>query len=149
MKHCLLLFLIIGFGFFSFGQSQNVAKNGRAVQGYDLVSYFKQSQPQLGRKEHQVTHQNNHYYFSSNENKTKFLANPQKYLPAFGGWCAFAMAKGKKVDVNPLAYTIENEKLYLFYKTIFTDTRSKWIQNTDHLRPKAEKHWAKLKEIQK
>ena len=56
-------------------------------------------------------------------------------MPKYGGWCAYAIGNsGKKVDVDPFSYTIENGELYLFYKSYFTDTREKWIQNHKELK---------------
>ncbi|MGB2184916.1 MAG: YHS domain protein, partial [Flavobacteriaceae bacterium] len=48
------------------------------------------------------------------------------------------------VDVDPFSYTIENGELYLFYKSYFTDTREKWIQNHKELKTKAEKNWHRI-----
>ena len=68
-----------------------------------------------------------------------FDKNPEEYLPQFGGWCAYAMGqKNKKVEINPQAYSIENGKLYLFYRSYFNDTLEKWNENNDNLRIAAE-----------
>lgn len=78
--------------------------------------------------------------------KKKFLENPEKYVPAYGGYCAYAMAKtGELVEVNPKAYEIRNGKLYLFYKTVFDDTYEKWLsENPNALVQRADKNWEKV-----
>ena len=148
MKYILILYLNLCFGFLAFAQGDAMDPNRIAVEGYDLVSYFNNAEPIKGREAYRVTYQNKDYYFASVKNRLRFLAMPEHYLPAFGGWCAYAMAKGKRVEINPLAFIVENEKLYLFYKTIFTDTRAKWIRSADNLRPLAEKHWEELKGLE-
>jgi YHS domain-containing protein len=73
-----------------------------------------------GSKEFAVYHQGVTYYFSSAENKALFKANPAKYEPEYGGWCAYAMGKnGEKVNIDPATFKIMNGKLYLFYNKYF------------------------------
>ena len=78
-----------------------------AVSGYDLVSYFNNDSPQKGNKEHAVVYDSATYYFSTEENKSMFKSAPEKYLPQYGGWCAYAMALGKNVQINPQAYLVD------------------------------------------
>jgi hypothetical protein len=85
------------------------------------------------------------YYFVNEANKLKFDANPKKFLPEFGGWCAYAIGThSKKVKIDPESYTIEEGKLYLFYKGAFNDTREKWLDNHEALKPKAHSNWKKI-----
>jgi len=51
---------------------------------------------------------------------------------------------GDTISINPEAYTLEDGKLYLFYKNSFTDTRKKWLKNNTNLKPKADSNWNKL-----
>ena len=124
-------------------QKQNLTKNQLAVYGYDLVSYFTSEAPQIGNKSHTITFNAATFYFISDENKRTFEAAPEKYLPQYGGWCAYAMAKGKNVSINPEAYLIEDGKLYLFYKTNWNNTRLKWLDNVAVLKPRADENWHK------
>lgn len=126
------------------GQQVNADDHHIAAASFDLVSYHTAEGPKKGKKQHAVIHEGYRYFFNSAKNKARFESSPNHYLPAFGGWCAYAMAKGDKVTVNPLAYTIENGQLYLFYKNIITDTRSKWLKNNIALKKSAEKQWALL-----
>ena len=78
-----------------------------------------------------------------------FKANPATYLPAYGGWCAFAMLDGKKVDVNPKRFKVIDGKTYLFYDGLFGNTLKKWGQlarkdSEEKLIKKATEQWATL-----
>ena len=124
-------------------QQVNANKQRVAVKGYDLVSYYN-ANPKKGTMKYMAKHQGVDYLFFSAENREKFKANPSQFLPAYGGWCAYAMAKGERVDINPLAFSIENGRLFLFYKTVINDTRSKWLRNNATLKEKADNHWRNL-----
>ena len=140
-KSPILLFLL--FPLIFFGQKKNINKNLLAVEGYDLVSYFTQDNPQQGRESLAVSWKGARYLFVSEENKTMFKKNPDQYLPAYGGWCAYAMVRGKEVDINSKAYHIQNGQLHLFYKTNWVDTQAKWIKDEVTYKVKADQVWAK------
>ena len=83
----------------------NSSNSNLVVQGYDVVSYFSGT-PTKGREYIKSVVLGVVYYFSSEQNKTFFDKNPKRYIPKYGGWCAYAMAKGEQVEVNPEAYLI-------------------------------------------
>ena len=118
---------------------------GVAVKGYDVVSYFDQK-AKRGSQNFEHKHEGTTYYFSSAANKEKFIANPQKFLPQYGGFCAYAMGKtGDQVDINPNTFEIRDGKLYLFYNSLFNNTLKSWIkEKPSSLIPVANKNWAKL-----
>ena len=123
----LLFFLTLHF---TVAAQSNLSKNNVAVSGFDVVSYHKNKAIE-GNVNHKVNHKGAIYLFDNEVHKSTFEANPEKFIPQYGGWCAYAMGNnGKKVVINPEAFTIEDGKLYLFYKTLFTDTREKWMDNT-------------------
>lgn len=123
----------------------NTANQNLVGDGYDLVSYFSEREPVKGKPSISSRFQGLLLYFSSQENKDLFVSNPLKYLPKYGGWCAYAIGDyAKKVEVDPLSYTIENGELYLFYKSYFNDTREKWIKNHEVLKQSAEENWQKI-----
>ncbi|MGB2460854.1 MAG: YHS domain-containing (seleno)protein [Flavobacteriaceae bacterium] len=104
-----------------------------------MVSYFSENKPVKGKSSISSQYQGLLFYFSSQENKDLFINDTTRYLPKYGGWCAYAIGDyAKKVDVDPLSYTIENGELYLFYKSYFNDTKEKWIKNHDVLKQSAE-----------
>ena len=99
-----------------------------AIEGYDPVSYFPEGggAPKEGSKELETVHAGVRYRFATEEHRTLFLRTPERYEPAFGGWCAYAMAKQDKVEVDPESYRIQEGRLLLFYDGLFANTRKKW-----------------------
>lgn len=125
----------------------NLSRDGLAIQGYDPVSYFEEGggTPLAGLDDFQVTLGKTKYYFASKENKALFEADPTRYEPAYGGWCAYAMGlEGEKVKINPKSFTITDGRLCLFYKTFFTDTRTPWIADAARLKQNADRAWEKI-----
>lgn len=119
--------------------------DGVAINGYDPVAYFSQNKAVKGKKDMAVFFQGVTYYFSSVANKELFKANPSKYEPQYGGWCAYAMGeKGEKVSVDPETFKIVNGKLYLFYNRFFNNTLKDWNKNEATLKSKADINWPKL-----
>lgn len=126
----------------------NLDKNKLAIEGYDPVAYFPEGggKAQKGSDKITVTHKGVVYRFASEANKALFLKTPDKFEPAYGGWCAYAMSGGDKVEVDPKSFTITNGKLCLFYKSFFNDTRSKWVKNEAELAKKADAAWKTILE---
>ena len=146
-KHIFTLLVLHSVSAFSQDNIQhlNLNNNNIAVDGYDLISYFSNKEAQTGNKEIKYTYKNAHYYFSSTDNLNKFKLNPKKYLPAFGGWCAYSMAKdGEKEKVDAESYLIIKGKLYLFYDRLFKDNRDKWLDDKTDILIKAEQKWKKI-----
>lgn len=121
----------------------NINSNNVAIEGYDLVSYFT-NKAKKGKSKYTYIHKGINYYFSSTENMNTFKATPSKYLPQYGGWCAYAMGKkGKKVNMDPKNFEIRDGKLYLFYKSFFVNTYENWLkENPELLKEKANKNWS-------
>ena len=140
----LLLIVCICGTFLSLTAQQNLTDENLAVSGYDLVSY-QQNEVAEGSPQFKVLYNKAVYLFKNEANQIAFKSNAEKYLPQYGGCCAYAMGRnGDKVSINPEAYTLEEGKLYLFYKTSFTDTRKKWIKNNKKLKLKADQNWTNL-----
>ena len=99
-----------------------------------------------GQAKFSTEHKGVSYRFSSDSNLNKFKKEPLKFLPQYGGWCAYAMAsKGEKVKVNPKTFEIRNGKLYLFYDAYFDNTFENWIEEgPDELVLKADENWKKF-----
>ena len=96
-----------------------------AIKGYDPVAYFD-GQAQFGDPAISYEHNGARFYFISEDNKGRFETNPDNYIPAYGGWCAYAMSEGNQFDVDPRSFKIVDGKLMLFYKGIGGDTKSIW-----------------------
>ncbi len=82
-------------------QSVNPDTAEIAIGGYSPVSYFEKERAEVGSIDHAVTHDGNTYHFASAEQAETFRANPQKYVPAYGGWCAYGTSVGEKFPVDP------------------------------------------------
>ena len=125
----------------------NLAKDGLAIEGYDPVAYFKEGGGKATPGDPAITHSidKTTYRFASEANRDLFKADPEKYEPAYGGWCAYAMgAKGEKVTVNPKAFIVSDGHLFLFYKTFLTDTRKPWNEEAEKLESAADSHWIEV-----
>ncbi len=120
-------------------------KRGFAANGYDVVAYFDNTAKE-GNKEFTKAYKDVQFKFSSKNNLEKFTKNPEKYIPQYGGYCAYAIAaKGKKVSINPETFEIRDGKLYLFYNRGRTNTLDLWLQeNPEKLQQKADENWQKL-----
>lgn len=136
-----LVLLLVPFELFSQSLDYNT-KKGFVAEGYDVVSYFERM-PLQGKQEFTTKFDGANYKFATKEHLEQFKANPSKYIPQYGGYCAYAVAeKGKKVDVDPKTFLISDGKLYLFYNAWGTNTLDLW--NKEHpelLQQKANKNW--------
>lgn len=113
-----------------------------AIRGYDPVSYFTDSLPMKGKPEFVAEFKNAKWYFSSAENLELFKADPEKYIPQFGGYCAFGMSRGYKAETQPDAWTIVDGRLYLNYNV---KVREEWNKKQAELITKAATNWVKVK----
>ena len=119
-------------------------KSKLALEGYDPVSYFE-AKPLEGKSEISHVDKGITYRFYTQANLTKFKTNPEKYEPAYGGWCAYAMGEnGEKVKVDPETYKIVDGKLYLFYNFWTTNTLEDWNKNEMKLKEAGDRNWAKI-----
>ncbi len=130
----------------------NLDKNGVILEGYDPVSYFKVDLPVKGRPEFGFEQSGVKYLFSSAENLAEFKKSPEKYTPAYQGWCATAVLKNDKVEIDPLNYKITDGRLFLFYKTegvakwVYGDTKKVWEKGEPDNIKKADSNWSTLKD---
>jgi YHS domain-containing protein len=148
------IFVSLQLIFFSFCYSQDSVteraasfniEDHLALEGYDPVSYFEGEKPVKGSKQYSANYKGVVYRFCDEESKNKFLLNPTKYEPAYGGWCAYAMgAKAKKVSVDPETFKIIDGKLNLFYNSFFNNTLKSWNKDEQNLKEKAAENWLKF-----
>ena len=89
--------------------------DGLAIRGYDPVAYFTQGEPVEGKSN--FTHQwmGTTWQFADAANRDAFAANPERYAPQFGGYCAWAVSQGYTASIDPDAWDIHDGKLYLNY----------------------------------
>ncbi len=146
MKNFLVAFIAI-ISFNAFGQQIDYnLKKGYVAEGYDVTEYFNNKAVE-GNKKFVTTYDGVMFQFVNQENLEKFKANPDKYTPQYGGYCAYAIAqKGKKVSINPETFEIRDGKLYLFYNSWGTDTLEKWTEEgPEKLRGQADAAWGDVK----
>jgi len=121
----------------------NLDKNGLSIQGYDPVAFFTDSKPVKGKPEFLLRHNGALYYFASKEHRDLFKADPAKYEPAFGGFCAYGVSRNKLVEIDVDAFQIVNGRLLLQYsKGIRTD----FNKDTKGNLAKADGNWPGLVE---
>lgn len=122
----------------------NLGEGGLALKGYDAVSYFESGKPQMGRKELASTYRGMTFLFATPAHRKLFAAMPEKYAPAYGQWCAKAIAEGAKVDYDPASFKITNGRLFLFYKGWLGDALQAWNKDEARLTREADVQWRKL-----
>jgi YHS domain-containing protein len=113
-------------------------KEGAAIRGYDPVAYFTDNKPVKGSPAHKADYAGSVFHFASQANRDAFAANPAKYAPQYNGFCAFGTAGGYKAAIDPAAFTVVNDKLYLNYNQ---DVRKKWSADIPGFVAKADKNW--------
>lgn len=140
----LLLFTCIAISTSTFTQNYNL-KKGFIAEGYDVVSYFD-NKAQKGDKKFITEFDGIKFKFSSKKNLEIFKKNPEKYIPAYGGYCAYAIGvKAQKVSINPKTFEIRDGKLYLFYNSWGTNTLQLWKEEgAEELKQKADKNWEEI-----
>jgi len=124
----------------------NLPKGGSvAVQGYDVVAYFTSATASKGRPDLASMYRGVTYHFATDANRRLFAADPERYLPTYGGWCASAMgAKGTKVEIDPKNFKVKEGRLFLFYKSAFGDALKDWNKHEQQWEPAADTNWKKL-----
>lgn len=146
MKRFLFAFLFIVLTLPVWAQSKsllNLDKAGVAIQGYDPVAFFTDNKPVKGKPELVVRHNGASYYFASREHREQFKADPAKYEPAFGGYCAYGVSRNKLVEVDVDAFQIVDGKLLLQYSK---GVRDDFNKDTKGNLTKAEANWPGLVE---
>jgi len=121
----------------------NVDEAKLALRGYDPVSYFNAGGPTVGSAEFTAEHEGATYHFVSAANRDSFVADPAKYAPAYGGFCAMGAALGKKLDGDPTIWKVVNDRLYL---NVNADAFRMWQQDIPGNLTKADATWPKIKD---
>jgi YHS domain-containing protein len=109
-----------------------------AVGGYDPVAYFTDGRPVRGTTQHRTTHQGYEYRFASAEHLAAFRANPSRYLPQYGGYCAWAVAQGYTAAGNPQYWRIVDDRLYLNYNG---EIQQRWLRDIPGFIRSANANW--------
>jgi YHS domain-containing protein len=121
-------------------------EDGVAIRGYDPIAYFAEMKPVKGSAEFHSEYQGSTFYFSTAANRDRFSLQPDKFAPQYGGYCAFGMAKGYKAVIDPAAFTVVEDKLYLNYSE---SVRSKWKLDVPGYIRQANANWPDVKRLAK
>ncbi len=123
----------------------NLNRSGLAIEGYCPVTYFTANRAQPGNPEITSTYNDVDYRFVSETARRAFERTPERYIPAFGGWCAFGMAVEDKFPVDPTNFKIVEGRLMLFLRNAGVDALELW-NDGDEARQvgAAESHWDKV-----
>lgn len=117
-------------------------RNNFAVDGYDVVSFYL-GRPVRGKSQYVTSWNGALWKFSSQANLDRFVKSPEEYAPAYGGYCAWAVAKGKLARGKAKHWTLKDGKLYLnFNKKI----KQRWLRQADNFIDKADQNWPDILE---
>jgi len=106
--------------------------------GYDTVSYFETGKPTKGSSDYTTEYQGATWRFANAKNLARFQANPEHFAPAYGGYCAWAVAQGNLAKGDPRHWTIRDGRLYLNYNQSVQD---RWLKDTEGFIRQADANW--------
>lgn len=150
MQNLRLLFtlLLLGLSSTALGGNWNVDEGGvlsrgtgAVIKGYDPVAYFTEGRPVKGSQQYAHQYDGRTFWFASEEHRRLFAANPEKYAPQYGGYCAWAVSQGTTADIDPSAWHIRDGRLFLNYNH---DIQARWSKDIPgHIR-QADANWPQL-----
>ena len=146
LQHKIILGVIIGVALIittptSAAEVVNKGNADVAILGFDAVAYFTKGQPTKGNPKIEHVWHDAKWRFSSPEHRDLFASNPKRYAPRYGGFCAGAMAAGRKRPIDPKAWLIIDGKLYLNYSKQIGD---EFAKNSKNKIANADANWKRL-----
>lgn len=117
-------------------------RNNAAIAGYDAVSFFS-GNPQKGEREFLTAYKGAKWYFQTEANRDLFVSNPTAFEPQYGGYCAWALAKGKLARGDPKHWYVEDGKLYLNFSDRIRD---RWLADKNDFIARADRRWPEILE---
>lgn len=138
----LLLFLLFMLGVSTLASAKpvNTTFTGLALKGYDPVAYFTLGRPVKGDARLTFEWKGATWRFSTTEHRNAFVAEPERYAPSYGGYCAWAMSQGRLANIDPEAWKIVSGKLYLNYND---DIQKRWERDIPGFIAKADAAWVR------
>ncbi|MGH6609574.1 MAG: YHS domain-containing (seleno)protein, partial [Burkholderiaceae bacterium] len=109
---------------------------------YDPVAYFRENKPVRGSSDLKFDYKGSSFQFANTDNRAAFAANPEKFQPQYGGYCAFGTARGYKADIDPASFSVIDGKLYLNYNK---SVQQQWSKDTAGEIRKADERWPTVK----
>jgi hypothetical protein len=123
------------------GSPEIYAPGGLAINGIDPVGYFTESRPVPGDERYALMWMGATWIFASAASRARFEADPHRYAPAFGGYCAYAVSRGYTASTDPEAWTVVDGTLYLNYSP---QVRSLWAADRDANIARARANWPEV-----
>ncbi|MFB9841641.1 YHS domain-containing (seleno)protein [Mucilaginibacter ginsenosidivorans] len=144
MKRTLIVAALIIFGMTQVKaqKSEIYVSGGKAINGYDAVAFFTQSKPVKGSDSFSFEWQGAKWLFANAEDLAAFKADPEKYAPQYGGYCAYGTSQGHKAPTKAETWTVLNNKLYFNYNK---QVKELWTKDRDSLIIVADKKWPEVK----
>src|SRR4051794_10947206 len=112
--------------------------SGLAISGFDPVAYFTEAEPTLGKGEFEYSWQGAVWRFRNEGNRSAFMADPEVYMPRFGGYDPVAVRRGVGVPGNPQVCLVSDEQVYLFYSRA---AKASFAANPDAAIAAADQNW--------
>jgi YHS domain-containing protein len=122
-------------------QKINTGRGGLAIKGYDPVAYFTDGRPVKGDPRFTYAFEGATYQFASAASRDAFAKEPGRYVPQFGGFCAWAVSRNYTADTDPMAWKIVDGKLYLNYST---RVQARWEEDVPGNIQKGDANWPAL-----
>ncbi len=128
----------------AFTNSYNVPSSGVAIEGYCPVCYLSANKAVKGTPQFAHDHNGVTYWFVHEAARQAFIKTPEKFLPAYGGWCAVGVASGQRFPVDPTNFKIVDGRIMLFLKNAKVDGVTIWDKDSANMLKKADENWKKL-----
>ena len=139
-NYLLLLALV---GFTANVHAGSTAHSVPAAQGYDVVSYQVEKRPVRGNGHFTAVNKGVTYLFSSQQNLDTFNSNPDRYAPAYGGYCAYGVSVGKKFVGDPEVWRVVDNRLYL---NLDANVQDAWLEDVPGRIKTADAKWEEIKD---
>ncbi len=112
--------------------------DGVAISGFDTVAYVNEQKAVRGSAEFSSAYKGASFHFKSAANRDAFIANPEKFAPQYGGYCAYGVSRGYKAATTADAFSVIDGKLYLNYNA---EVKTLWAKDVPGYIAKADAHW--------
>ena len=140
VRPLLFLLFMLGVSTLASAKPVNTTFTGLALKGYDPVAYFTLGRPVKGDARLTFEWKGATWRFSTTEHRNAFVAEPERYAPSYGGYCAWAMSQGRLANIDPEAWKIVSGKLYLNYND---DIQKRWERDIPGFIAKADAAWVR------
>lgn len=146
MKVQKILWMLIALSapFVTHSAELNIDDKGIALHGYDPVAYVLTKAPTMGNASFSTEYGGATYYFASQQNLDFFLENPDQFEPQYGGFCSYGVRVGKKFDVDPAAFSVVDNRLFMLLNKA---THAIWLQDRDKNIEIADRLWPSIMSV--